>query len=67
MDSVTASDSTFTRNRRAAISLEVGEVVTIEPGLYFPDRAIGVRVEDTFVLTESGVESMCRSSYGLEP
>ena len=47
--------------------IEVGDVVTIEPGLYFPDRAIGVRVEDTFVVSENGVESLCRSSYALEP
>ena len=47
--------------------IEVGDVVTIEPGLYFPDRAIGVRIEDTFVVREGGVESLCRASYGLRP
>ena len=48
-------------------TIEVGDVLTIEPGLYFPDREIGVRIEDTFVVTEEGVESLCRSSRALEP
>jgi Xaa-Pro aminopeptidase len=47
--------------------IEVGDVVTIEPGLYFPEREIGVRIEDTFVVREHGVESLCRSPYTLEP
>jgi Xaa-Pro aminopeptidase len=33
---------------------QVGNVVTIEPGLYYPDRGVGVRVEDTFVIQENG-------------
>jgi len=45
--------------------IEPGDIVTIEPGLYFPEREIGVRIEDTFVVNESGVESLCRSGYGL--
>jgi Xaa-Pro aminopeptidase len=45
--------------------IEPGDIVTIEPGLYFPDREIGVRIEDTFVVNESGVESLCRSGYEL--
>jgi len=45
--------------------IEVGDIVTIEPGLYFPDRAIGVRIEDTFVVREGGVESLCGGGYGL--
>ncbi|HEX7809752.1 MAG TPA: Xaa-Pro peptidase family protein [Thermoanaerobaculia bacterium] len=47
--------------------IETGDIVTIEPGLYFPDREIGVRIEDTFVVRENGVETLCRSGYGLEP
>jgi len=48
--------------------IEVGDIVTIEPGLYFPDRELGVRIEDTFVVREDGsVETLCRGSYGLEP
>lgn len=33
---------------------EVGNAVTIEPGLYYPDRGIGVRVEDFFIIDENG-------------
>ncbi len=47
--------------------IEEGDVVTIEPGLYFPDREIGVRIEDTFVVTADGVTTLCTSGYGLEP
>jgi Xaa-Pro aminopeptidase len=48
--------------------IEIGDIVTIEPGLYFPDRELGVRIEDTFVVREDGtVETLCRSDYGLEP
>ena len=48
--------------------IEVGDVVTIEPGLYFPEREIGVRIEDTFVVREDGrVESLSRSDRGLTP
>lgn len=46
--------------------IETGDIVTIEPGLYFPDREIGVRIEDTFVVREDGVESLCGGNYGLE-
>lgn len=39
-----SKDDTFT----------VGNVITIEPGLYYPSRAAGVRVEDTFYVTPDG-------------
>ncbi|HUR80770.1 MAG TPA: Xaa-Pro peptidase family protein [Thermoanaerobaculia bacterium] len=47
--------------------IEEGDVLTIEPGLYFPDRELGVRIEDTFVVRADGVESLCRGDYGLAP
>lgn len=48
--------------------IEAGDVVTIEPGLYFPERGIGVRIEDTFVVRDDGhVESLSRSDRGLAP
>ena len=34
--------------------LEPGMVVTVEPGLYYPERAIGIRVEDTVYLGPDG-------------
>ena len=49
-------------------TIEVGDIVTIEPGLYFPERGLGVRIEDTFVVRDDGrVESLSRSSRALEP
>lgn len=47
--------------------IEEGDIVTIEPGLYFPERGLGVRIEDTFVVHDGGVETLCRSSRALEP
>lgn len=48
--------------------VEPGDIVTIEPGLYFPDREIGVRIEDTLVVREDGsLETLCRSDRGLIP
>lgn len=47
--------------------IEEGDVLTIEPGLYFPAREIGVRIEDTFVVRADGVESLSVGSRRLEP
>ncbi|MGB7341222.1 MAG: M24 family metallopeptidase [Phototrophicaceae bacterium] len=35
-------------------SWQIGNVVTIEPGLYYPDDGFGIRIEDLFIITESG-------------
>jgi Xaa-Pro aminopeptidase len=42
------------------IRLAPGDVITIEPGIYIPEENIGVRIEDDFVITESGCR--CLSS-----
>ncbi len=34
--------------------LEAGMVVTVEPGLYIPAENIGIRIEDTVLVTETG-------------
>jgi Xaa-Pro aminopeptidase len=34
--------------------LEPGSVVTIEPGLYYPDKGMGVRLENTVAVTSDG-------------
>lgn len=33
---------------------QIGNVITIEPGVYYPDDGYGMRVEDTFYVSESG-------------
>jgi len=38
--------------------LEPGMVVTNEPGIYIPDEALGVRIEDDHLITASGNENL---------
>ena len=37
---------------------EVGNVFTIEPGIYFPDRGWGMRLEDTVALADEGLRTL---------
>ncbi|MBN3490515.1 aminopeptidase P N-terminal domain-containing protein [Acholeplasma equirhinis] len=36
------------------VAFKVGQVITVEPGLYVAEEGIGVRIEDNIVLTETG-------------
>jgi Xaa-Pro aminopeptidase len=41
----------------AGETLEVNHVVTVEPGLYYPDIG-GVRMEDLVVVKKNGLENL---------
>jgi len=34
--------------------LQPGQVVSVEPGLYYPDDGWGIRIEDTIAFDEQG-------------
>ena len=41
--------------------LPTGSVLTIEPGIYLPDRGFGVRIEDEYLVTAGGHERLSRA------
>lgn len=36
-------------------TFQLGNIITIEPGLYYPEQGYGVRIEDTFYVGEGGM------------
>ena len=41
--------------------LEENMVFTLEPGLYFPQEKIGIRIEDTLLVTRDGCEVLTQA------
>jgi Xaa-Pro aminopeptidase len=47
--------------------IEAGALFTVEPGLYYPSREIGMRIEDVvFVKPDGSVENLTQVPYELE-
>jgi len=44
----------FSRKNDPSNELLPGSVFTIEPGLYYPEKGMGVRLEDTYTVTQDG-------------
>ncbi|MFM8379130.1 MAG: M24 family metallopeptidase, partial [Planctomycetia bacterium] len=38
--------------------LEAGDVIAVEPALYAPDLAPGLRLENDYLVTETGLENL---------
>lgn len=45
-------------------TIEAGMVLAIEPGVYWPEGG-GLRVEDNFLITDSGAEKLCSYPDGI--
>ena len=37
---------------------EPGAVLTVEPGIYLPEQSLGIRIEDDYLVTESGARKL---------
>ena len=41
--------------------LPAGAVITVEPGIYLPQRGFGVRIEDEILITPTGAEVLTKA------
>ncbi len=68
---MSASSSTSTRASAATPAAEgtlgVGDVFTLEPGLYDPEAGFGVRLEDLVTLGGDGPVNLTPLPYELDP
>lgn len=46
------------------LPLQPGMVLTVEPGIYIPQEAIGVRIEDDVLITHTGIKILSRRLSG---
>ncbi len=51
-------------NTRDETPLEAGMTMTVEPGIYLPDK-FGVRIEDMVIVTENGCQNLTESPKNL--
>jgi hypothetical protein len=42
--------------------VKVGRVFTLEPGLYIESEGIGIRIEDDFVMTDTGAVNIYKNT-----
>ncbi|MEG2377871.1 MAG: aminopeptidase P family protein, partial [Clostridia bacterium] len=54
-----------TVSSRSCSVLSAGMVITIEPGIYIPGNC-GVRIEDTVLVTENGVQPLTKSAHMIK-
>ncbi len=53
-----------TLNPRSGDTLKIGDIVTVEPGIYLPEK-FGVRIEDMAFIAENGCENLTKSPKNL--
>ncbi len=54
-------------NRDREGILRVGDVVCVEPGGYTPEARLGARIENTYLITESGAENLSQYPVNIVP